>query len=132
MMKTLKVISYLFYRYYSKGGTKAIPYFSTICALVLLLSLHIFQFLVIFNGMSLVGLGSNAEPGSARLIKYLKIALLTSPLFLLFSFLIKKSELQSMHYSETKIRRGYIYLVIYIVFSFSLLMFLALLKKGRL
>lgn len=130
-MKILKFISYLFYRYYSTGGTKTIPYFSTLCALVLILLLHIFQVLLIFNGMNLLPAGA-AAPGTARLIRYFEITLLTGPLFLLFSFLIKKSELQSIHYNESEIKRGYIYLIIYIVLSFAFLMFLALLKKGKL
>jgi len=130
-MKTFKFISYLFYRYYSTGGTKDIPYFSTLCALVGIAMLHILQILAIFNGMDLLP-ASGAAPGTARLIKYFEWALLTAPLFLLFFLLIKKDELQSMHYDESKIKRGYIYLIIYIVLSFAFLMFLALLKKGKL
>lgn len=130
-MKTIKFVAFLFYRYYSKGATKSIPYISTICALVMLLILHIFQILAIFNCMDLLP-ATKAEPGIPRLIKYLETALITSPLFLLFILLIKKSELQGMHYDEAKIKRGYIFLIIYIVLSFAFLMLLALYNKGKL
>lgn len=129
-MKTLKFISYLFYRYYSKGGTKYVPYFSTLCAIAMIILLHIFQLLVIFNGMNLFP--SGATPGSARLIRYLEMGLLLVPLFLLLSVLIKKRELQSLQYDESKIKQGSIYLISYIVLSVALLVFLIFLKKGKL
>ena len=127
-MKTIKFIAYLFYKYYSTGATKSIPYFSTICALVMILILHFFQILILFNCMYLLPT-VHATPGMPRFIKYLETALITSPLFLFFFLLIKKNELQSMQYDKSKTKRGYIYLIIYIVLSFSFLVFLLLLKK---
>lgn len=130
-MKTIKFISFLFYRYYSTGATKSIPYFSTLCALAMLIGLHIFQLVVLFNATNLLPV-SGADPGMPRLMAYFKWALITSPLFIGMLFLIKKSELQSMHYDESKIKRGYVYLIIYIVLSVALLILLSLYKKGKL
>ena len=62
-MKTIKFTAYLFYKYYSTGGTKSIPYFSTLCALAMIVILHVFQILVIFNGMDLLP-ATSAKPGT--------------------------------------------------------------------
>lgn len=130
-MKTLKFISYLFYRYYSTGPTKSIPYFSTLCALVMLIGLHIFQLIVLFNATSILP-SSGAAPGVPRLINYFRWALMIAPLFVIMTLLVKRSELQSMHYDETKVKRGYFYLIAYIVLSVAFLILLSLYKKGKL
>ena len=129
-MRTIKFIAYLFYRYYSTGPTKRIPYFSTLCALALIALFHIFQILIILNATDFLP-ASGAKPGMDRLMKYIEWAIFTAPLFLLLSLLIKKKELETMHYDERKIKRGYIVLIIYIILSFSFMIFLALVKKGR-
>jgi asparagine N-glycosylation enzyme membrane subunit Stt3 len=127
-MKTIKFIAFLFYRYYSKGRTKDIPYVSTLCALVLLLLIHIFQILVIFNIMYLLPLGGS-KIGLVGLMRYVQFLIIIAPLFLLFSLLLKKKELKALHYDERKIKRGRIALIIYSILSFSFLIFLSLLKK---
>lgn len=92
----------LFYRYYSKGNTKAIPYFSTLCAMVMLLGLHIFQLLILFNKTNILPAHSN----NTRAQNYVIIALCLIPLFFLTSFLIPKKVLQRMEYDDEKIKRG--------------------------
>ena len=129
-MKTIKFTAYLFYKYYSTGGTKSIPYFSTLCALAMIVILHVFQILVIFNGMDLLP-ATSAKPGTERLIKYFETAIFLSPLFLFLSLIIKKKELQSMHYEEKKLKKGNLFLIIYIILSMALLIFLILLKKNK-
>jgi hypothetical protein len=48
-MKTLRFVICLLYRYYSKGGTKDIPYFSALSAIALLLFIHIMQVVILFE-----------------------------------------------------------------------------------
>ena len=111
-MKHLKFVMFLFYRYYSKGGTAGIPYFSALCAVVFLIYLHIFQLLIIFNGVNLLPMNSSDNKG----IKYLKLAGFLLPFFLLIALLIKEKDLRNVVYDEDKIKRAGVYLVIYIIF----------------
>jgi len=127
-MKTIKFIAYLFYRYYSTGPLSDIPYFSTLCALAMLFVLHLFQVLIVFDAMNFIPTdGSQAKVGN-----FLKMALFLAPIFLFLVFIVKKSELQKMHYDDSQIKRGNIYLIIYIVLSFALVILLTLFKKGKL
>lgn len=127
-MKTIKFIAYLFYRYYSTGATKDIPYVSTLCALVMLLGLHIFQVLVLLNKVNL--LPTSTE--NTRALNFLIIALCLVPIFLLMAFVVRKSDLQELRYEENRIKKGNLFLIIYIIASIALLLCLILAKKGRL
>ena len=126
IMKYLKFVMFLFYRYYSKGGTSGIPYFSALCAVVFLVYLHIFQLLIIFNGVTLLPM----NPGDHKGLKYLKLACFLLPFFLLVGLLVKEKDLRDAEYDEGKIKRGGVYLVIYIVSSFVLLIMLAFLMPS--
>jgi hypothetical protein len=100
-MKTIKFVAFLFYRYYSKGGTKAIPYFSTLSALVFLSFMHLMQLLIVTQK-----LGSIWPTTQGKLIQYVIVALYTFPLYLLFWLLIKEHELEEMEYPRERIRVG--------------------------
>ncbi len=123
----MKFIAYLFYRYYSKGATKDIAYFSTLCALVMLFAIHFFQLqlLVGFKFLPTKSMNVRAE-------NYLNIVGCLIPVFLLLQFLIKKSELKGMKYEPLTIKRGYLFLLTYIIASIGLLLFLVFLKNGKL
>jgi len=126
-MKTMRFIAYLFYRYYSTGPTKDIPYFSTLCALVMLIGLHVFQILVLFNKVSFLPVSSK----NTRAENFLIIALCLLPIFLITAAIVKKSDLQEMTYEEAKVKRGYMFLILYIVLSIALLLLLIFYRKGR-
>lgn len=127
-MRVVKFVAYLFYRYYSSSGPrKGIPYFSTLCALVLLFYIHLIQLLILLNIVNIIPI----QDGNTNVGKFFKMALFLSPIFFLFVTLIKKSELQSMQYEEQKVKKGNIYLIVYIVLSFSFMIFLALVRKGK-
>lgn len=127
-MKTVKFVAYLFYRYYSSSGPrKDIPYFSTLGAMVMLFYIHLVQLLILLNMINIIPI-RNSDTHVGR---FFKMALFLSPLFFLFAAFIKKSELQTMQYNEQKVKKANIYLIIYIVLSFSFMIFLALLKKGN-
>lgn len=97
-MKTLKFVAYLFYRYYSTGATKNIPYFSTLCALVMLFGLHLFQILVLTDQMNIFP----TKNTNTRSTNFFLIALFLIPVFLLMTLLFKHDELRKMHYEEKK------------------------------
>ncbi len=126
-MKTIKFTVYLLYKYYSKGGTKDIPYASAICALTLMGVIHIYQILLLFNKMTLVPTdGSQAKIGN-----FLKMGLFMLPVALFLIFVAKKSELEQVDYTTAQIKRGYTFLILYVVLSFALLLLLIFYKKGN-
>lgn len=120
VMKTLKFVMYLFYRYYSKGGTKRIPYFSALCAVVFLIYILLFQILIIINKVDLLQI----EKEDLRIEKYGKLALLFLPVFLIVAYLVKPNDLRNAVYSEDKIRRGGIFLTVYVISSVLILFLL--------
>ena len=127
-MKLLKFTGFLFYKYYSTGPTRRVPYLSTLCALSMILYMHLFQILILINRVDeFVPLEKDDDKG----IKYLKMALFFTPIFLLLTIIVKKKELDLMHFESTVIKRGYIFLILYIVVSFAALIFLILYKKGK-
>lgn len=116
-MRLLKFTMYLFYRYYAKGARQSIPYFSALCAVVLLIYIHIFQLLIIFDSVNLLPMRKD----DLRIVKYGKVALFLLPIFFLVAYLIKPRDLRKAVYDEEKVRKGGIYLVVYIIFSILLL-----------
>lgn len=126
-METIKFIAFLFYKYYSTGPTSRIPYFSTLCALVLMLYMHVVQILLIFNITDIVP----TDGSQMKAMNFVKMALFMIPFFVITGMLVKKSDLNSKTYSPQKIKTGYIYLIVYIILSFILIIVLALYKKGK-
>lgn len=126
-MKTIKFVAYLFYRYYSttKGFAKDIPYAATLGALVLLAYLHIFQIFALLNKTNLIP----TDGSQLKVSNYFIMGLFMLPILIFFFPIIKKKELQRLQYNDKRINRGYIYLIIYIILSFSFLMLLAIFRK---
>lgn len=126
-MKLLKFTAYLFYKYYSTGGTKDISYFSTIGVLCLLAYMHLVQILIIFNLPNILPEGHKSEIGA-----WIKMALFFLPFYLVFSLLIKERELKQMHFNEKVVKQGYFWLIVYGLISLMLLVLLLLNKGGKL
>lgn len=124
-MKLLKFVMFLFYRYYSKGGTHRIPYFSALCATVFLIYIHIFQILIILGKVDEV---LPMEADDAKIIKYIKLGLFLLPLFLVIGYLVKERELKELTYDESAIKKGGLALVAYIISSVVLLLVLIIFK----
>lgn len=121
-MKLLKFTMFLFYRYYSKGSSNNIPYFSALCAVVMLIYMHIFQILIVLNKVDeILPLNKDDDQNT----KTWKAALFMLPIFLVVAYLVKPKDLKLAKYDEDKVRRGGIYLVIYTVLSFVLIFVLA-------
>lgn len=72
------------------------------------------------------------DGNQAKIGNWMTMVLFLLPIFLLFSILIKKSDLKEMVYEKGKVKRGYTWLVIYIIISFAILILLILYKKGNL
>lgn len=121
-MKLLKFTMFLFYRYYSKGRSKGSAYFSALCAVVLLIYMHVFQILIVLDKVDeIIPLKKDDDPD----IKDLKMGLFLLPFFLIVRYLVKPKDLRVAKYDEDKVRRSGIYLVIYCILSFVLLFALA-------
>ncbi|HXB91016.1 MAG TPA: hypothetical protein VNU72_01950 [Puia sp.] len=127
-MKTIRFTAFLFYRYYSTGPLADIPYFSTLCAMVMLAGLHIFQILVLAGEVSLIP----TKDSNTKAENYLIIAVCLVPLFLFMRALVPKASLLELNYEESSIRKGNIVLIAYIVGSVALLILLSLAKQGKL
>ena len=126
-MKLLRFIMYLFYRYYSKSGTKGNAYFRALCSTSFLIYMHLFQLLMIFNKVSFLSIAEN-DP---RIIKYGKLSIFFIPVFLLVFLLVKPAKLYELKYEEDKVRTGNVILVIYIIANTVFLFFLMFLVSGR-
>ncbi|HEX4876724.1 MAG TPA: hypothetical protein VFV31_08640 [Chitinophagaceae bacterium] len=126
-MRTLRFIAYLFYNYYSTGSRKEIAYLSSLLAMCLLFYIHLFQGLILFGGTSIMPTGSKSEIST-----WIKMGLFMLPIYFLFRWIIKESDLKTLKYEQGKIKKGNTWLVIYIVVSVALLVLLILDKKGKL
>ena len=124
-MKTIKFAAYLFYRYYSSGATRAIPYFSTLCAMATLIFLHLMQLLLLTNLYNTI-IPSNSIHN--RWERYLFWALVAIPIFLFLQLLIRESDLKKLSYSSEKIKKGNVLLIIYFIATMALLIFIAEIK----
>lgn len=121
-MNTLKFVMYILYRYYGKGGTKDIPYFSALCAVVFLIYIHIFQILILLDKVDAI---LPMKEDDDRVVKYLKLGFFLLPVFLIVYLLVRPKDLENASYDESKVKRGGIYLIIYSIISFILLFVLA-------
>ena len=127
-MKTLRFTAFLLYRYYSKNGyAQSIPYFGAITSLTIFLFIHLVQeFAILHMEIFIPTDGDELKP-----INWLKMFMFLLPLFIVLCLLIKKDDLTKNNYEESKIRRGYLWLIAYGIASFGFLMFLALVRKGK-
>ena len=128
-MRIIKFVGYLFYRYYSKGATANIPYFSTICAMALLGYMHFFQLLILINKINLITIST----GDNKLTKRIIIFFAMLPIYFVMTRLFRKSDIELLKkkydYNSDKIFSGRIWLIIYIVLSFSMIFILVTLKR---
>lgn len=125
-MKTLDLVFYLIYRYYSKGPKKDISYFSTLTVLSFLTFIHILQILLLFNYEKL--LPGFVEP--SRRIKYVMIFLFLAPIALFYSLLFQRKRIETLVFSEPVINKGKSWFIFYISLSLLTLFFLILVKRG--
>jgi len=130
-LKTIKFIGYLLYRYYSKRQSDSVAYFGTLCSMTLLGSIHLMQILVLINKISLIPGSPSDDQFTTRVIAFL----LMLPVYLLMTRLFRKKDIEPLEekYDKDwdKVFSGYVWLVIYIVLSFTLGFGLAIWRKHQ-
>lgn len=130
IIKTIKFVGYLFYRYYAKGPRASFPYFSTLCSMTFLGYIHLFQILILLNSVDLIPI----NPTNSKLFKRLIMFFVMLPIFFLITQLFKKSDIvplkEKYDNNWDKVYKGNTWLVIYIIISIALIFILAILKKN--
>ncbi len=124
MKKIFKDIIYLLYRHYNGGGTKSIAYESAIISVTFLILIHILQIKVLVWGGG-VTIGNN------RLLRFLSISIYFIPVYLLLSWLFTKHDTLEYSYLGS-IKRGYLFFILYLVATFTILTIIILYKKNML
>ena len=124
-MKTIKFIALVIYRMNIRNKTRT-PYINTILLLTFFSIIHIFQFFLIINRTDLVSYFNENH----RVKSFLTSCLFILTPFLFLLFFIPKSEFEKLHFDETEISKGNIYLVLYIILTILLLVLLILYRKG--
>lgn len=94
----------------------------------MLVCLHFFQIVVLFDLINLLPMKSDNSRGQNFAI----IALCSIPIFLILSFVVKKSDLKKMYYSPLDIKRGNFFLIIYIVVLIVSIPIIVFIKQGHL
>lgn len=108
---------YILYRYYRRGGKDRTPYFSALCAVVMLLYIHLFQLLIVLDIVDWLPFAKT----DTRDEKFVKMALVMLPFFLVVFLLVRPSELRALQYDPETTRKGGIRLVIYGILNIILL-----------
>lgn len=129
-MKPIRFVAFLFYRYYSCGRwPDSNPYFRTMCSLTLLAFIHLIQVLIILDQVSLIPINDSDGKGVKRMV----IFFVMLPIYLLMTRLVKKKQLEEMKeeysYSWDKVFKWNVWLVVYIILSFSFIFILAVALK---
>ena len=119
MYKLVRRVIYLFYRYYSVGGKKRIPFQSSLFFVTFLIGIHILQIkLLIFGKGGII-------PGENKLERLMWSFLFLLPIYMVLRYFFKEEDIKTMtHNSDVK--RQYIFLWGYVIFTFILLTVLIL------
>jgi hypothetical protein len=124
MKKVFQNVIHLLYRHYNGGGTKSIAYESAISSVAFMILIHLLQIKVLIWG-------GGVTVGSNRLLRFLSISIYFIPVYFLLSWLFTRQNTLEYQYSGS-LRKGYLYLVLYLIISFALLTFIILYKKNKL
>lgn len=123
MRKLFEFVIFLFYKYYDKGSTKSISYFSALTATVGLL------FLITIDILLALGIDfayySPIIRGYGRFVEFLSCSFLFLPFYIPLAIFIKKEDIKSKSYSPRSIKLGNIFLIISIVAAFAIFTILA-------
>lgn len=121
MRKIILDAIFLLYKYYDKGGTKIIAYESALMSLTTLIMIHVLQIKVLL-------VGGGLTIGDSRLVRLISVSVVFIPVYFLLQACFKNAELDEHNYSGV-MRKGYLYLITYVILSISLLIVLALANK---
>ena len=116
-MRILKFVMYILYKYYSKGRTKNVAYFSALGVVAFLITIHVFQLLIITNKFNYLP----TQLGDSKIYKYLKVFIFILPIYSIIALLVKPSDIKGLNYDEKRLKTGAIVLIVYGVVNFILL-----------
>ena len=118
-MKILDFATYLFYRYYNKGRTATIAYESALLAISMIIFMNVLALLLFFGIDTQKVLPIINDKG--RAIKLLSGFLLFLPQYLILRLIIPQKRIKNLNYSVKAIKYGKIGLILYILFSMTLI-----------
>jgi hypothetical protein len=122
MRRIFQDVIFLFYRHYNGGGTKSIAYESAIISVAFLILIHILQIKVLLWG-------GGVTIGDSRLLRFLSISIYFVPVYFLLSYFFTRQETSEYQFTGN-LKKGYLFLVFYLVISFSTLSLIILFKKN--
>jgi hypothetical protein len=108
MIRFIEFIFFLYYKYYSTGPTSSVAYIKTVCVMVTV------TFIIIYNIFIWTDFQSNLQyfNSNSEGMKFLEFVINTLPLFLFYLILFPEKKVKQMKYPESKIKKGNIYLLI--------------------
>lgn len=109
---------FLFYRYYDKGSTKSIAYFSALNALIIVLFLNLFSVLIFFD---VVKRNPEYSIKTSMVIKYLNGYVIYIPIFLILKKIFRKEDILKIEMDKPSMKRGYFIIITYIILSILIL-----------
>lgn len=118
-MKIIDFVTYLFYRYYNKGSTAIIAYESALLAVSMIIFMNVLALLLFFGIDTQTVLPIINDKG--RVIKLLSGFLLFLPQYLILRLIIPQKRITSLNYSSKAIKYGKIGMILYILFSMTLI-----------
>lgn len=109
---------YLLYRYYDKGSTKSIAYFSAMCFFIFVLYLNV-QTISLLLGIEKVGDTSFSD--KPKSFQYFVAALIFVPVMFILQKLFKKEDVLKIEMSKRSIKIGNIIILLYLISSMLIL-----------
>lgn len=118
MKKIVYQFLFLFYSYYNKGSAKNIAYQSSMIALIMTLFLNIF-FVLIATGLAGKYFKNSIDLNTWQ--KYIVGFIIFIPIYWLLKTIFKKEDVLKIEMTESKMKKGYFIVVVYIIFSIIML-----------
>ncbi len=114
MLKTIRFTIFLFYNYYKTGKWESAPYFHSLASMSFLTMLNIATIFCLFNKAELIFVKKY------KVIIALGIFLL---LIFFYNLIASKNSLDNYKIDQVRIRKGNGLLILYLILSFSVLMY---------
>jgi hypothetical protein len=118
MKNTIQKFLFLFYKYYDKGSTKDIAYFSALAALLIVIYLNTLTVLIISGVLKKHPEISEETP---IYIKYILGYIIIIPAMFVLKIIFKKEDVLKIEMGNAAMRNGYILIVLYIIISITML-----------
>ena len=109
---------FLFYKYYDKGSTKSIAYFSALTAFIKVLFLNVYTILIYFN---IYDKYLTFSYGTSKWQKYLWATIFLLPFYFGLNLFLKKEDVLKIEMDKSTMRKGYFIIVAYILLSMVIL-----------